>query len=76
MTIETDKPSGVFVIIRPAIRTEVLLADLTPTTLILKNDSLAGASEFMGLRGVDQVAVSIGFFELLGYHFGLLSTNL
>jgi hypothetical protein len=63
VTIKTDEPAGVLVVLAAAVRTKTLLADLTPTTLILKNDSLAGASEFISIRGLDLVAVTVGFFE-------------
>ena len=69
MTIETDEPAGALVVTAAAVRTKRLLADLAPAALLLEKDPLAGASEFMRFRGLDLVAVTVGFFEYLGYHF-------
>jgi hypothetical protein len=63
VTVNTNKPAGALVIREAAIRTEASLADLAPTAVLPGNDSLAGALKFMGLRGINLVAVSIGFFE-------------
>jgi hypothetical protein len=69
VTVNTNEPAGALVIPDAAIRTEKLLADLTPAAVLPGKNPLTVALEFMGLRGINLVAVSIGFFELLGYHF-------
>jgi len=72
LAIETDKPAGALVITDAAIRTKDALADLTPAAVLLGNYLLADAPEFMAFRDIDLVAVTIRFFESLGYHFGYL----
>ena len=72
MTVNTNEPAGALVIREAAIRTEVLLADLAPAAVLPGKNPPTRTLEFMDLRGINLVAVSIGFFESLGYHFGHL----
>ena len=72
MTVNTNEPAGALVIREAAIRTEVLLADLAPAAVLPGNNPFTHTLEFMSFRALDLVAVTVGFFEYLGYHFRAL----